>query len=560
MRLGRIGIAVPILYVFLGITVIVPLAILVLAAFTDAPPFSGATALHFTLLNVAALWAPDVAGAAGNTLFVAVIGTIGAVAIGSFLAWLAARSDIPARSFVHLVGIMPLFLSVLVAATAWSQLASGPTAYFSLVLTQLGIPWQPNVETLPGIAFVYAIYEAPYPFLFMYSALTLINPELEEAAAAHGASLGHILRRITLPLLKPALLGSTLLVFALIVEDFPVPQILGVPVGITTLSTRIYLFMTSVPAQPNVAAALSVVLMIFTSIFVFTQRRLLQGRDYRTVTGKGMQARELRLRRLRWPAFALVVAYALLAVGAPLFALLEGALRKNVFIQNAAALFDVHAFSVQPMLDALSDPDVSRGSIVSLSAGAFAAIVGALAFLAIAFVVHRTKLPGRQPLEYLAMLPVAVPALVLGLGILWTWVGVPLPVYGTVWILGIAYLTRFFPQGYRAVASSMQQIHDDLDAAARVCGARALTVARRITLPLVRSGIASAVFIMVVLSLRELTASLFLYTTSTRTLSIVIYEKYETGSWSQVAAISLVFTIALMTVTLLGRRWLRTDP
>jgi iron(III) transport system permease protein len=560
VRVGRIGIAVPVLYAFLTLFVIVPLAILVFAAFTDAAPFSGAAVLHATVENFAALWAPDVGAAVGNTAFVAAVGTIGAVAIGSTLAWLAARSDIPGRPFVHLVGIMPLFLSVLVAATAWSQLASGPTAYFSLILGQLGIPWQPNVETLPGIAFVYAIYEAPYPFLFMYTALTMISPELEEAAAAHGASLVHILRRITLPLLKPALLGSTLLVFALIVEDFPVPQILGVPVGITTLSTRIYLFMTSVPAQPNVAAALSVVLMIFTSFFVFTQRRLLEGRDYRTVTGKGMQSRELRLRRLRWPAFALVVAYALLAVGAPFFALLEGALRKNVFIQNASALFDIHAFSVQPMIDALSDPDVSRGAIVSLSAGAFAAIVGAVAFLAIAFVVHRTKSPGRQPLEYLAMLPVAVPALVLGLGILWTWVGVPLPVYGTVWILGIAYLTRFFPQGYRAVASSMQQIHDDLDAAARVCGAGGLTVARRITLPLVRSGVASATFIMVVLSLRELTASLFLYTTSTRTLSIVIYEKYETGSWSQVAAISLVFTMALMSVTLLGRRWLRTDP
>jgi iron(III) transport system permease protein len=560
VRIGRIGIAVPILYAFLTLAVVVPLSILIFAAFTDAAPFSGEAALHATLQNFAALLSPGMAEAAGNTLFVALIGTLGAVSIGSVLAWLAARSDIPARPFVHLVGIMPLFLSVLVAATAWSQLASGPTAYVSLVLAQLGIPWQPNVETLPGIAFVYAIYEAPYPFLFMYSALTLINPELEEAAAAHGASLFNVLRRVTLPLLKPALLGSTLLVFALIVEDFPVPQILGVPVGITTISTRIYLFMTSVPALPNVAAALSVVLMVFTSFFVFMQRRLLEGRDYRTVTGKGMQARDLRLRRLRWPAFALVVCYALLAVGAPLFALLEGALRKNVFIQNAGALFDVHAFSLLPLIEALSDPDVARGTVVSLSAGAFAAFVGVIAFLSIAFVVHRTKSPGRQPLEYLAMLPVAVPALVLGLGILWTWVAVPLPVYGTVWILGIAYLTRFFPQGYRAVASSMQQIHDDLDAAARVCGARALTVARRITLPLVRSGIASAIFIMVILSLRELTASLFLYTTSTRTLSIVIYEKYETGSWSQVAAISLIFTLALMTVTLLGRRWLRTDP
>ena len=260
---------------------------------------------------------------------------------------------------------------------------------------------------------------------------------------------------------------------------------------------------------------------------------------------------------LRWPALALVLGYALLAIGAPTFALLEGAFRTNVYIPNVAALFAPAGISTAPIVAALTDPDVLAGVVNSVVAGAGAAIAGSILFFILAYVVHRTNLPGRKQLEYLAMLPLAVPALVLGIGILWTWVAAPIPVYGTLTILSIAYLTRFFPQGYRAVASSISQIHEDLENAARVAGASRLQTIRRITLPLVRGGVVSSAFIMLVLSIRELTASLFLYTTTTRTLAIVIYEKYITGSWAAVASISLIFTASLALITLAGRRWLQ---
>jgi iron(III) transport system permease protein len=190
-------------------------------------------------------------------------------------------------------------------------------------------------------------------------------------------------------------------------------------------------------------------------------------------------------------------------------------------------------------------------------AGCGAALIGAILFFTLAYVVQRTELPGRRQLEYLAMLPLAVPALVMGIGILWTWVAAPVPVYGTLGILSIAYLTRFFPPGYRAVASTISQIHVDLENAARVAGASRLQTISRITLPLVRGGVVSSAFIVLVLSIRELTASLFLYTTSTRTLAIVIYEKYINGSWDTVASVSLIFTAALALLTLAGRRWLQ---
>ena len=452
---------------------------------------------------------------------------------------------------------MPLFISVLVASAAWSTLASGRTGYINLALAGLGISWLVNIESRTGIALVFGLYYAPYVFLLVHGALALVHPDMEEAAAVSGASLWCILRRVTFPLVKPAVLGATLLVFALMVEDFPVPQLLGAPVGIETLSVAIYNLMTHVPAQPNAASALSVLLMVITASFVFLQRRALGSADYRTVTGKGMQARVVRLGSLRWFAFAGVLGYVLLAIAAPFFALLEGAFRSNIYIPSFGALFASSGLSVAPFVDALTSPDVAAGALNSMFAGAGAAIGGGTLSFVLAYVVNRTRLPGRSALEYVAMLPVAIPALVLGIGILWTWVAAPLPVYGTLAILSIGYVSRFLPQGYRAISSSIAQIHDDLEAAAQVAGARRSVVIRRITLPLVRGSMVSSVFILLVLSIRELTASLFLYTTGTRTLSIVIYEKYVTGSWSAVAAISLLFTIALAMLTVAGRRWLQ---
>ena len=556
-RFTRAGVAAA-LYAVLGVLVVVPIVMIVVASFLTEPPFSAAGPLGFTVANYAQLWSPAIGMAAFNTFAIALGGSAIALVIGCGLAWLTARTDIPAPSFVYLAGIMPLFISVLVAAAAWSSLASGHTGYFNLVLAGMHVPWHVEVGSRTGIALIFGLYYAPYPFLFMYGALSLIHSDLEEAAALGGASIVTTLRKITFPLVKPALLGAMLLVFALMAEDFPVPEILGQPVGIQTLSIAIYNLMTNPPTQQNAASALSVLLMVITASFVYLQRRLLGGSDYRTVTGKGMQTRRFRLGRARGPAFAAVIGYVLLSIAAPAFALLEGTFRPDLYVPNVGALFAPAGLTTAPLVSAITDPVVLNGALNSLISALGAALGGTALFFTIAYVVHRTNVPGRAPLEYLATVPVAIPALVLGIGILWTWLGSPLPLYGTLALLSIGYITRFLPQGYRAVASSMMQVHDDLEHAARVGGASRRLILWRIMLPLIRDGVASSVFIVFILSLRELTASLFLYTTSTRTLAIVIYEKYINGSWSQVAAVSLIFTVALALVTLGGRRWLQS--
>jgi iron(III) transport system permease protein len=543
----------------LAVLVLAPVLVLLGASLLTAAPFSGNRDIGWTLANYANLWSPALAQAAANTLVIAAFGAALAMVIGCGLAWLAARSDIPGRAFVHLAGVAPLLISLLVASVTWSLLGAGNSGYLNLILRDLGLPFRIEMQSLGGIALVMGLYYAPYPFILLYGALTLVHPDLEEAAAIHGADLSRLLRRVTFPLVKPALIGAALLVVVLIVEDFPVPEILGAPVNIETLSIRIYNLMAQVPALPNQAAALSVLLTIVVCVLVYTQRRIIAGKDYRTVTGKGMRFQPVSLRWLRWPAFLLVALYAFVAVILPLLALLEGALRRSLFVPDAASLLDVAQFSLTSFSRALANPAVLQGFTDSLIAGAATALIGSTLFFGLAYVVNRTQLPGRRLLEYLVMMPLAIPALVMGLGILWTWVAAPVPVYGTMAILVIAFLTRFMPQGYRAVASSLVQIHDDLEHAALIAGASKGMAIRRIILPLARGGITSAAFLMVVLAIRELTASLFLYTTKTRLLSIVLYESYENGAWGTVASVSLIYTGLLMALALLGRRWMRAD-
>jgi iron(III) transport system permease protein len=191
----------------------------------------------------------------------------------------------------------------------------------------------------------------------------------------------------------------------------------------------------------------------------------------------------------------------------------------------------------------------------SLIVGVMTAIIGTTFHFVLSYYVNRTHQPWRGPIEYIAMMPVAIPALIIGMGFLWAWIALPLPIYGTLTILVLAYTARFMPQGYRAVSSTILQVHRDLEDSAIVSGAGRVRAAFDILTPLIRPGVASAMFLLFLLSMRELSTSLFLFTAKTRVLAIVLYEQWETGSWSHVAAISLLYSALLLVVTIVGQRW-----
>ncbi|HEY8471832.1 MAG TPA: iron ABC transporter permease [Natronosporangium sp.] len=544
---------VVILGVILAILVLVPVGTLLLTSFLDSPPRPGSPLGSLTLDNYRALWSTGTANAALNTVIVSTFGCLGALVIGGGLAWLATRTDTPAPWLIHLAGFMPLFISLLVAALAWSLLASPQAGYLNTVLDSLGIDWNLNIYSLPGMIGIFALYYSPYPYIFISSALTLMNPEMEESAQVHGARRFTVLRRITFPLLTPAVIASALLVFVLIAENFDVVQILGVPNGTETLSTRIYNLTVSYRPNHNQAAAVGAVLMAVTFAVLFFQNRILKHNDFATVTGKGYRPRKMQLGRWRWLAFTAAIVYLGVAVVLPMLALLQSALRSSQYVGSVADLFDTSVLTTRQFETLLRRDDFYLALQNSMVVSFGAAVLGGLLCFAVAFVVSKTNIPGRRLLSYVSVMPLAMPALVVGLGFLWTWTRSPIPLYGTVFILVLASITRFLPQGYQGMSSGLSQIGRDLEDSAYTHGATRIRAARSITLPLVRTGVWSTMFLIFILAFRELSTTLLLFTTKTQTLSILIFHQWDNGSWQSVSCLALIFSSVLFVVGVLGR-------
>ncbi|MQA94112.1 MAG: ABC transporter permease subunit [Streptosporangiales bacterium] len=538
----------------LVVLVVVPMGILLYASFVDVPPRPGSPPGDFTVDNYAALLSAGNRAAMLNTLVIGLGATLFALVLGCGLAWLAARTDVPFKSLVQTAGIMPLFLSSLVGALAWSLLGSPEQGYLNIVLRDLGLPDFVNVYSIPGLIFVSGVYYAPYSFLLVYSSLSLLNPELEEAAYVHGARFRHVLGGITFKLVTPAVLGAATLTLVFIMENFPIPQVLGSPEGIHTLPSQIYRLMATAPSQPNQASAAGAILLVITAVMVFVQRRVLATREFVTVTGKGFTPRPRELGRWRWPAFACAMLYVLAAVMLPLFALVQSAFRANPYTTGIAAMFRPESFETEVMAETLESEELQQSLLNSIAVGAGAAFAGGLLYLALAYYVHRTKEPGRRFLSYVAMWPAAVPALVIGLGFLWTWTRFPI-IYGTLAILVLAFVGHLLPQGFQGISSSLIQVHPDLEESARVCGAGKIRTVWEILIPLVRTGVIATMLLIFILSMRELSVAIFLFTSDTQVLSISIYNAWEGGRLPPVAAMSLVYIAFLFVLTFVSRRW-----
>lgn len=558
-RLRRVGrrLPFPILLGIMVILVVVPMIVLLLTSLTDSPPRPGDPIGNFTFANFSAIFSERGMSAALNSFVISLSAGTLAMIIGTGLAWLAARSDVPGRGLVSVAGIIPLFISAFVGAMAWSLIASPQAGYVNLLFDSLGWDFAFNVYSLPGIIFVQALYYSPYAFVFVFGALRLMNPELEEAALVHGASQRDVLTKVTLPMIRPALGGAAILTFALILEDFPIPVILGAGSGIQTLPTYVYSLMTQAPANVNQASAVGVTLLIILVAVIAFQRMLLKKRSYTTVSGKGFRPGIVKLEKWRWTAFAAVMLYLVLAVVLPILALIKAAFSGARYIENFSEIFDPASFSTAAFFDSVTSRVFLDGLRNSFTAGILAAVIGLVLYVALAYFVGRTNIRGRRILEQLATAPIAIPALVMGLAFFWTWSLVPLPIYGTLAILVLAYIVRFTPQGYGGISTSLQQIDGDLEAAARVSGASTLRALTYVTLPLLRTSLISTGLMVLILSVRELASSIFLFTSNTRVLSVVVFGQWENGQWERVASMSLAYSAVLLVITIIGAKWLK---
>jgi iron(III) transport system permease protein len=551
------GLWVTLLLAVLGFLVVYPLLTLLLGALTDTNPVvDGFSLRHLSITNfLAVLVNPNVAEALANTLIACGGGTLIAVVIGLGFSWIVVRTNTPFKGFIAAASILPLFAPPLVAGVAWSILGSPKTGLINAMFKWAHLDWRVDFYSLWGLVFVFGIYYAPYVYMFTSSALRNMDPSLEEAAEISGASSFATLFSVTFPLIMPAIVSGMLLSFIVMLGIYGIPAVLGAPTNISVLTTYIFKLTNWSPPLYNTAAAVAIILMVVTGALVFLQQKVLSGRSYTTVAGKAFRPRNLDLGRWRWFTFGLGLVYLLVVVILPSLALIVAAFRKFMFIRDAASLFDMRQYSLMHFYSIFDNPLTMRSIYNALEVGIITAVVGGALAFAIGYTVHRTNVAGRRGIDLIATLPVAIPGLVVGVAYLWAWIGIPGGLYGTIWILALAFIARFMPDTVKALSTSFLQIHRELEEAAWVCGKGLLGTIRTIVVPLARPGLIASMTLLFVLAIRELGSSLFLYTSNTMVMSVLLLDYYEGGNLGKTAAFSLVQTV-LLGVLIGGANWL----
>ena len=491
----------------------------------------------------------------GNTVYVAVWATLFSVAIGGFLAFALVRIETPGRRALEALVTLPLYVTPLLTAIAWSWLGS-PRGGLINVLWREGLGLGErlvNLQSPQGIVFVAALAYAPLPFLLIGGALRGMDPALEDSARVQGAAPLSVFGRITLPLVLPAVLSSAILVVVQCMGLFSVPAVLGMPGGFYVAGTEIYRLINNYPPRIGQAAAWGLLLMAATALLVAVQAAVLRGRSYATITGKAFRPRTFAVGPVRYA----LAAAAWLSVGAavvlPVATLIWAALVDVISIDMRQMRFGFSHFAYVLFEYPKTFLAFRNSVVLALGAASLVCLLG----LAIGWILVRTRSPGRAVIDQLAMAPLAIPSMVLALGLLWTWVGVTwLPVYGTFGILLIAYLTHYLPFGVRASSSALRQLHGELEDAARVCGAGWLATMRRVVLPLTRPTLLATRTLVFILSLQEVSSSILLYTSRSVVLSVAVFDLWEAGNVSALAALSvmqLAITFVLLLVLVRAR-------
>jgi iron(III) transport system permease protein len=535
------------LLIVLAFLVIYPLLMLVFGALSNSNPVVdgfGAfrpSAEHF--LNV--LGNENVHLAFYNALVACGGGTILAVVIGLAFSWIVVRTNTPFKGFIAGASMIPLFVPPLVAGVAWGILGSPKTGLLNTSLKWLGIDFRFDFYSMSGLIIVFGIYYAPYVYMFTASALRNMDPSLEEASEVSGASAFTTIFTITFPLIAPAILAGSLLSFVVMLGIYGVPAALGAPANINVLTTYIFKLTAWSPPLYNTAAAVAILLMVVTAILVWAQQKVLSGKSYATVAGKAFRPRSLNLGPWRWFTFGLALAYLFVVVVLPTLALVIAAFRKFLFFKDFNALFEWKQYSWVHFEAVFDNPLTMLSIWNTLKVGVITAVVGGALAFAIGYTVNRTTVSGRRSIDLLATLPVAIPGLVVGVAYLWAWIGLPGGLYGTIWILALAFVARFMPDTVKALSTSFLQIHKELEEAAWICGRGMLGTIRTVVLPLARPGVVASMTLLFVLAIRELGSSLFLYTSDTTVMAVLLLDYYEGGNTGKTAAFSLVQTAIL---------------
>ena len=481
-----------------------------------------------------------------NSVVFAVGSSLLSFVIGTTLAYVTIRTNVPFKSLLIATALIPLIIPGLLYTISWIMLSSENVGFINQ--TSQALIGRPifDIFSMAGMIWVEGSDTAPLVFLFMAAAFRGMDPSLEESALVCGASRWTMMRRVSIPLVRPAITGAMLIIAIRALESFEVPTLIGLPDRIYVFTSRIFFELNNFDF--GAAGALSINLLVLSLIGVYAVTKLRgQDREFATVTGKGFRPQTIDLGKARWPVAILVLFWFFITAVLPFSVMLYTSFLPYYQRFSFEAFGDFSFDNYRDLMDNdILVQAVTNSVVLSIGSATFIMIVMGLA----AWLVVRSQVRGRSIIDQLTFLPLTVPGLVMGVSLSFVYLRNPLPwqIYGTMWILFIAYVTRFMPYGMRYAVPSLTQISSELEESAAVSGASWWQVNRRILFPLMMPGLLAGWIYIVVVSIRELSSSILLYSPGNEVLSIVIWLHNEKGELTIVSAIGVLLVLFLIVI------------
>jgi iron(III) transport system permease protein len=539
-----------ILLLVVGFLVLTPLALMILNSFQIARP--GQPIVWGLEGWVKAFTTPGITKAMTNTFALAITRQAIALLIGAFFAWLIARTDLPMKGLLEFLFWLSFFLPALPETMGWILLLDPKYGLLNQGLIGLGIVNQSlfNIYSFWGIVWAHMGGSVSVKVMLLAPAFRNLDAALEESSRISGASGWHTFFHIIIPVMMPAVLVTTILGMIRSLEAFEIELLLGTPIGLQVYSTKIHELVTWEPPQFPPAMALSTVFLGVLLLMVALQRRYISKRIYTTVTGRGFSNRPTPLGRWRYPAFALVLAFALVITVVPTFLLVTGTFMKLFGFFNIA-----EPWTLENWRATLTDPVLFRSLWNTLAIGIGSGLIGILFYSLIAYVIVKTRYRGRWLLDFLSWLPWSIPGILLGIALLWTFLQTKifLPIYGTIYLLMIAMVIKSMPFGTQMIKSVLLQLGNDLEEASKVCGGTWIDTFRRVIFPLTMPALITVGLVGFISAARDISTVVLLGSGRSRTLSLLMLD-FAAGAEFEKATVVAVIVVGLVVIAALIAR------
>ena len=555
LLLGGGGIVFVCLVVILIYQVLLPFLLIIWTSLKVAHPgdpeflqLSFTTANYFRAFAIREFWEASL-----NTLYFASVSTLFSFVLGTFLAWTVVRTNTPLAQLIGMITLGRIIIPGVIITISWILLASPSIGILNYFITETtGVRRFFNIYSFWGMVWVQSLEMAPLAYLLMSAAFQSTDPRLEEASAIAGAGAWSTFYRVSLPLILPATAASALLLFIQTVESFEVPLLLGGRARVPVYTTEVYFNTSRTPTDWGLASTYAMMLLVLSMVLLFVYFRLVRHTErYQTITGKDFKPRRIDLGAWRYLTCALSFLLVFLVTGLPFIIMLYASLMPRFQPPTLEAFRDVTLVNYQSLL---ADWNYSlRPLWNSTLLGVGSASVVMLLVAAISYFVNKSRIRGRKILDFLGFAPIALPSVVLGTAFLWFYLLVPLPVIGSLSIIGLAYITRYMPYALRFVSTSMVQIHTELEEAAAVAGGTWWKNLYRIYLPLLRPGLMAGWFWVMVHAYRELTIALMLARSRNRTAAVIIFDLWSNGSFPQLSAFGVLMFVILIVLVSVGQ-------